>query len=168
VVVLIVLPGGLLFGLFGLLGSLAATVQAEGPNVPPVYEAAYRQVAADRAKDWTTLAAWDGADNRFELPVRSEADIYAQLVADEVARRQRKANEACRRLPPGSECPDPEPLTHADYRRMHAQAHRDWYTGVLNHIRSHADQISDADQADPEHFFGRVLATAKAQHAAEL
>lgn len=168
VVLLVAVPGGLLFGLFGLLSTLVLGVQEDGPHVPPVFEAAYRQVAADRARDWATLAAWDGADNRFELPVPAEADIFDQLVAAEERRRQRQADKECQALPPGSPCPDPEPLSEADLQHFRQKAHRDWYTLVLNHIRSHADTIRDADQADPEGFFDRVLARAKAQHAAEL
>jgi hypothetical protein len=126
-------------------------------------------VADERDRDWAMLAAWDGADNQFRLPVRSEADIYADLVREAEERRQEEADRYCETLPPETECPPPEPLTEADLLRLARQAHRIWYTSILNHIRGHADRITDEAQHDPEGFFRTVLTRGDtAEQAAEL
>lgn len=156
------------FGLFGLLAGTAAEVQEQGPLVPPELEAAYRQVAAETNRDWTILAAWDGADNGFSLPVRSEQEILNEQVDQEEAARQEEADRRCRALPPNSICPPPRELSAADLERVMKSAHRQWYGLVLSHIRGHADQITEADASAPEPFFDRVLPSTKAQKAAEL
>lgn len=168
VVILLGIPGLLFGGAFGLLTQLVAEVQENGPKLPPEIEAAYRQVAAERGRDWAMLAAWDAADNEFNLPVRPESDIYDDLVRRAERRRQEEADRYCQTLPPEAECPDPEPLTEEDLARLAREAHRIWYTSVLDHIRSHADQITEAAQLDPEPFFQTVLEADKAAQAAEL
>jgi hypothetical protein len=168
VMVFLVLPTGLIAGMFGLLGTLAMDVKENGPDVPPVLEAIYRQVAADRAMDWTLLAAWDGAAYRFDLPIQTEGQIFDELVRNEEERRRRQAEEECRRLPPGSNCPEPEPIDEATLARYQKIAKQRWGLLLLHHVQGHADRLQAAGADNPETAFDRVLPEAQSHRAAEL
>lgn len=168
---MVAVVAGLVIGGFSALTvGLAMDVKEQGPTVPPRLEAAYRQVAHEKGIDWALLAAWDGAEVRFELPVRSQADIYDELYGNEMDSRRELAEERCRQNP--DFCPPVPPSLDPEERELLGQmAYRMWHRLVVEHIGRHADRIRadlETFTANPETGFRKVLPVAQAGRAAEL
>lgn len=160
-------------GFSGLVGGLAITVKEKGPNVPTVYEAAYKQVSFDKQVPWALLAAWDGGLNGFSLPIPTQQEIFEQLIDETLEKKKEFYEELCEQHPDDPlYCPPPEPsLDPEEMDQLWTMAYHLWYEGLLAHLRSHANYIL-AHKAkfdkDPEDGYRGVMSATKAAKAAEL
>lgn len=148
-------------------------VKEGGPNVPPQYEAAYRQVAFEEQVPWALLAAWDGAENGFNLPVPTQAEIYAELVEEELQKKKEFYEEQCEEHPDDpAYCPPPEPTLDPEEKdQLWGMAYIQWYSLVLGHIRSHSDYILEHQELfdkHPEVAYRTVMSALEAATAVEL
>ena len=147
----VLLVVGLIFALL-LLPFIAALalVHAFSPRDPPPQypvprqlAAYYGQVADGYAVFWEDLAAWDGAQYHFNLPIPSEEQIFAQLF--NAALQQRRQD--CSRKPPDQrkENPlcNPPHLTPEEIAALRREAHRRWVRNLLDHIEQHARNLQD-------------------------
>lgn len=160
-------------GLSGLINGLAITVKEQGPHVPPQYEAAYRQVAFEEQVPWALLAAWDGAENGFNLPIPSQQEIYEELVEKALQTKWEVAELLCELHPEDPlYCPPTEPTLDPEEKdQLWGMAYAKWYSNVLGHIRHHSDYILDHQSQfdrNPEVAYRTVMSTSRAAHAAEL
>jgi hypothetical protein len=160
-------------GFSGLINGLAIAVKEGGPYVPPQYEAAYRQVAFEEQVPWALLAAWDGAKNGFDLPIPTQAEIYAQLVDEVLEKKKQWYEELCKEHPDDpAYCPPPEPTLDPEEKdQLWGLAYVKWYAALLGYIRSHSDYILDHQEQfdrDPEAAYRGVMSVTKAAKAAEL
>lgn len=123
---------------------IASYTKEEAPLPPPQLEADYRQVAVEWGVDWELLAAWDGAENQFHLPVRPQQEIYEELVDEALERKRETAQELCDRHPGDPAfCPAREPTLDPEERDQLARmAFREWHGLVGGHIASHAEWLS--------------------------
>jgi len=139
-------------GCGALVLGYATSVKEQGPQPSPELEADYRQVAHERGLDWALLAAWDGAENGFALPVPSQQEVYEDLVERELARKREHAERLCKSHPGDPLfCPPPEPGLDPEERDQLAQAaYRKWHRLVREHIGRHADWVSAHDDAVSE------------------
>lgn len=148
-------------------------MKEEGPNVPPAYEAAYKQVSFEKQVPWALLAAWDGGLNGFSLPVPTQAEIFADLVDETLENKQDWYDQQCEDHPDDpAYCPPPEAgLDPEELDQLWTIAYVKWYQGVLAHLGSHADYLL-AHQAefdkDPEAGYRNVMSAGQAAKAAEL
>lgn len=148
-------------------------MKESGPHVPPVYEAAYRQVSFEKGVPWALLAAWDGGKNGFDLPIPTQAAIFGHLVDEELEKKKEWYEQLCEEHPDDPAfCPPPEPtLDPEELDQLWRMAYHIWYQGVLDHLRSQADYIL-AHQVkfdkDPEAAYRDVMTAAKAAKSAEL
>jgi len=163
----------LVMGFSGLVNGLAIAVKEGGPQVPPRYEAAYRQVAYEEQVPWALLVAWDGAQNSFNLPIPTQADIYADLVDETLETKKELAEKLCNENPGDPKyCPPPEPTLDPEEKdQLWTIAYVQWYSTLLGYIRGHSDYILDHQEPfdkDPEAAYRMVMPAAKAATAAEL
>jgi hypothetical protein len=163
--------------LFGGCGALvlgfASYTKEEAPQPPPQLEADYRQVALEWGVDWELLAAWDGAENRFQLPVRPQQEIYEELVDGALEQERENAERLCQQNPGNPAfCPPPEPTLDPEERDQLAEmAYREWHGLVRRHIDGHASWVDEHRaevDADPEGALRSVLAAERASLAVEL
>lgn len=134
----------------GLMVGLLMWVQDEAPQVPPRLEAYYRQVQSRTGVPWSALAAWDGAENEFDLPVESTGTIFDRLYREALRRKRRRWREWCDAHrdpitgePPSPYCDPPPPdLTDHEVQRIWQETLREHRRQILRHIESHAAYLA--------------------------
>jgi len=165
------LLGAGIFG--GYAGAVAVDIEENGPLVPAELEAIYRQVERETAVPWEAVAAWDGAENRFALPISSIGEIFREKVEALLDYRRRAGQDWCKKHPGDtSRCPSPEPqLTPDEQVRLWSEAGASWRSIRREHIRSHAARlhpfVAELDH-NPEAVFRRFLVESTAIRAGEL
>jgi hypothetical protein len=155
----------------GLTGSLAIDAAEKAPTIPPEVEATYRQVALRTGVHWAALAAWDGAENDFDLPLPTLVDILGDLIDDLLDEKRREAEQYCQENPDDqNRCPPEAPdLTPAEEGRLWRRAHTRWRDQLTRYVEAHAAALSVAEfEIAPEAVYTRHLRRSEAARAAEL
>lgn len=161
-------------GMFGYMaGALALNVAENAPPIPPDLEAAYRQVSYDTGVSWALLAAWDGVENRFAIPVPSVDSIYRDLVDEVLEARQRAAEAWCEGHPNDTtHCPpEPSTLLPGEEGSLWRRADAQWRAEIRRYVERRAGALRPylADlERDPEDVYRRVLDASTAARAAEM
>lgn len=163
----------LVAGLVGLVGALALSASDPDLAVPPELEAAYRQVGARTGVSWAALAAWDAAEFRFSIPMRSLDEIFADRIQQRLDEKRRQAEEWCRHNPHDTRyCPPiPPELTPHEEETVWRQAHAEWRGQLTRHIEGHSTALQPLlfeFGRNPEAVYRRLLGEAGAAKAAEL
>ncbi len=170
---LVALVAALVASFGGMVNTLPLNVHEQGLLVPPELEALYRQIDYEAGVDWAILAAWDGAQHAFQLPVPSVAELYADKVDEVLDQMEEDAEEYCLEhpddtisCPPGPFFLDPE-----EQVQLWGAAYAQWRSLLKQHVMDHAEDIRPHLSTfwdDPEAVYGLFLNATKAGLAAEL
>lgn len=158
---------------FGYAGTVAVHVAEHGLMVPPDLEAIYRQVGDRSGVPWAALAAWDAAEFKLVLPIRSPDEIFADRVRRELDRRRLNDQKWCEEHPADEErCPAPEPtLTPDEEVSVWEGAQAFWRSLRLSHIEAHAVALQPYVPdllMNPYAVYRVFLGDSQAQQAEEL
>ena len=163
----------LVAGFGALTVGLAIDVKENGPQVPPQLEADYRQVGSEVQVDWALLAAWDGVEFGFALPVQSIEEVFAEVRERELRGRREAAERRCAQNPGDPAlCPPPQQsLSPEEQDGLWRVAYGIWHASVVQHIRGHAAAVTSRSaeaREPPEALFQHLLPGGQAGRAAEL
>lgn len=171
--ILVALVSAMVAGFSGIVNTLSLNIDERKLEIPPELEALYRQIDYETGVDWLALAAWDGAEYGFHLPVPSVAEIFAQKVQAVIEQREQDAEEYCElhpedtiNCPPGPVVLDPEELV-----QLWGAAYGKWRSLLRQHVLDHVDAIGPHTVAlwnDPEPVYRLFLPDYEAALAAEL
>jgi murein DD-endopeptidase MepM/ murein hydrolase activator NlpD len=169
----VALPLGIITLFFAVAAALALNAEDQQAAIPPELEAIYHQVGARTGVSWALLAAWDGAENGYALPVPSVEQIYAEKIRAELERKRQQAEDWCKEHPEEtSKCPPPQPeLTPGDEAQLWRSAYALWRSLISQHVETHAQAatpfLAGFDQ-DTEGAYRHFLSADRAGRAAEL
>jgi murein DD-endopeptidase MepM/ murein hydrolase activator NlpD len=134
---------------------------------------ARRTAAQPRPEISAGLAAWDGAENGYTLPIPTLGQILAGLISDLLNQRRREAEEYCLEHPEDTgQCPPAEPeLTPAHEARLWHRAQTLWQVELTQYVQAHAAALGQdlpAFEKAPEVTYAQFLSRPQAARAAEL